>query len=134
MGRDDPAGWTLVAGEAPDAAVLADLELAWSVAKHVKSNAIVLTRDGHVVGVGAGQQNRVDAARIAVEKAGDRAAGAAAGSDAFFPFPDGLETLAAAGVRAVAQPGGSRRDEEVTSAAIKAGLTMLHTHRRHFRH
>jgi phosphoribosylaminoimidazolecarboxamide formyltransferase / IMP cyclohydrolase len=134
VGRDDPAGWTLVAGEAPDAAALADLELAWSVAKHVKSNAIVLARDGRVVGVGAGQQNRVDAARIAVEKAGDRAAGAAAGSDAFFPFPDGLETLAAAGVRAVAQPGGSRRDEEVTSAAIKAGLTMLHTRRRHFRH
>jgi phosphoribosylaminoimidazolecarboxamide formyltransferase / IMP cyclohydrolase len=104
------------------------------VAGHVKSNAIVLARGGQVVGVGAGQQNRVDSARIAVAKAGARAAGAAAGSDAFFPFPDGLEVLAAAGVRAVAQPGGSVRDEEVTSAATRAGITMLHTHRRHFRH
>jgi phosphoribosylaminoimidazolecarboxamide formyltransferase / IMP cyclohydrolase len=133
-GRDDPAGWTLVTGAAPSEAVLADLELAWSVAGHVKSNAIVLARGGQVVGVGAGQQNRVDSARIAVAKAGDRAAGAAASSDAFFPFPDGLEVLAAAGVRAVAQPGGSVRDDEVTSAATRAGITMLHTGRRHFRH
>ena len=134
LGHDDPAGWKLVSGQAPGAELLADLDLAWTVAKHVKSNAIVLARDGRLVGVGAGQQNRVDSARIAVARAGERAAGAAAGSDAFFPFPDGLEVLAAAGVRAVAQPGGSRRDEEVTSAAIKAGLTMLHTGRRHFRH
>ena len=133
-GRDDPAGWTLVSGELPPREVLTDLELAWTVARHVKSNAIVLARDGRVVGVGAGQQNRVDSARIAVAKAGGRAAGAAAGSDAFFPFPDGLEVLAAAGVRAVAQPGGSVRDEEVTSAATRAGITMLHTGRRHFRH
>jgi phosphoribosylaminoimidazolecarboxamide formyltransferase/IMP cyclohydrolase len=133
-GRDDPAGWTLVTGERPGQEVLADLELAWTVAKHVKSNAIVLARRGQLVGVGAGQQNRVDSARIAVAKAGDRATGAAAGSDAFFPFPDGLELLAAAGVRAVAQPGGSIRDGEVTSAATRAGITMLHTGRRHFRH
>jgi len=133
-GRDDPAGWTLVTGEAPGPEVLSDLELAWTVAKHVKSNAIVLARDGRLVGVGAGQQNRVDSARIAAAKAGDRAVGAAAGSDAFFPFPDGLELLAAAGVRAVAQPGGSVRDAEVTAAAISAGITMLHTGRRHFRH
>ncbi len=133
-GRDDPAGWKLVSGEAPGRDVLADLELAWTAARHVKSNAIVLARDGQVVGVGAGQQNRVDSARIAVSKAGARAAGAAAGSDAFFPFPDGLEVLAAAGVRAVAQPGGSVRDAEVTAAAIEAGITMLHTGRRHFRH
>jgi phosphoribosylaminoimidazolecarboxamide formyltransferase / IMP cyclohydrolase len=134
LGRDDPAGWTLVAGDPPGQDVLTDLELAWATAKHVKSNAIVLARGGQVVGVGAGQQNRVDAARIAVARAGERAAGAAAGSDAFFPFPDGLELLAAAGVRAVAQPGGSVRDDEVTSAAIHAGITMLHTGRRHFRH
>jgi phosphoribosylaminoimidazolecarboxamide formyltransferase / IMP cyclohydrolase len=134
QGRDDPAGWTLVCGEPPGPDVLTDLELAWTTAKHVKSNAIVLARDGQVVGVGAGQQNRVDSARIAVTKAGERAAGAAAGSDAFFPFPDGLEVLAAAGVRAVAQPGGSVRDDEVTAAAIHAGITMLHTGRRHFRH
>jgi phosphoribosylaminoimidazolecarboxamide formyltransferase/IMP cyclohydrolase len=133
-GRDDPAGWTLVTGEAPGPEVLSDLELAWTVAKHVKSNAIVLARDGRVVGVGAGQQNRVDSARIAAAKAGDRAVGAAVGSDAFFPFPDGLELLAAAGVRAVAQPGGSVRDAAVTAAAISAGITMLHTGRRHFRH
>jgi phosphoribosylaminoimidazolecarboxamide formyltransferase/IMP cyclohydrolase len=133
-GRDDPAAWTLVTGEAPGAEVLSDLELAWTVAKHVKSNAIVLARGGRVVGVGAGQQNRVDSARIAAAKAGDRAVGAAAGSDAFFPFPDGLELLAAAGVRAVAQPGGSVRDAAVTAAALSAGVTMLHTGRRHFRH
>ncbi len=134
LGRDDPAGWTLVSGDAPGQEVMVDLELAWTVARHVKSNAIVLARNGQLVGVGAGQQNRVDSARIAVAKAGERAVGAAAGSDAFFPFPDGLEVLAGAGVRAVAQPGGSVRDADVTSAAIKEGITMLHTGRRHFRH
>ena len=134
LGRDDPSGWKLVSGEQPSGATLADLELAWSAAKHVKSNAIVLARDGRLVGVGAGQQNRVEAARIAVAKAGERAKGAAAGSDAYFPFPDGLEVLAGAGVVAVAQPGGSVRDDEVTAAANRAGITMLHTGRRHFRH
>jgi phosphoribosylaminoimidazolecarboxamide formyltransferase/IMP cyclohydrolase len=134
LGRDDPSGWKLVSGEQPSGATLADLELAWSAAKHVKSNAIVLARDGRLVGVGAGQQNRVEAARIAVAKAGERAKGAAAGSDAYFPFPDGLEVLAGAGVAAVAQPGGSVRDDEVTAAANRAGITMLHTGRRHFRH
>jgi phosphoribosylaminoimidazolecarboxamide formyltransferase / IMP cyclohydrolase len=131
---DDPAGWTLQAGDPPAAGVLADLALAWSVAGHVKSNAIVLARDGRVVGVGAGQQSRVDAVRLAVAKAGERAAGASAGSDAFFPFPDGVEELAAAGVVAVAQPGGSVRDAEVTAAAAAAGVAMYHTGRRHFRH
>jgi phosphoribosylaminoimidazolecarboxamide formyltransferase/IMP cyclohydrolase len=133
-GGDDPAGWSLQAGDPPGPELLADLALAWSVAGHVKSNAIVLARDGRVVGVGAGQQSRVDSVRIAVAKAGDRAQGAAAGSDAYFPFPDGVEVLAAAGVLAVAQPGGSVRDPEVTAAATAAGLTMLHTGRRHFRH
>jgi phosphoribosylaminoimidazolecarboxamide formyltransferase/IMP cyclohydrolase len=133
-GGDDPAGWTLQAGDPPDPGLLADLAMAWSVAGHVKSNAIVLARDGRVVGVGAGQQSRVDSVRIAVAKARDRAKGAAAGSDAFFPFPDGVEALAAAGVRAVAQPGGSLRDPEVTAAAAAAGMAMLHTGRRHFRH
>jgi phosphoribosylaminoimidazolecarboxamide formyltransferase / IMP cyclohydrolase len=131
---DDPASWALQAGDPPAPAVLADLALAWSVARHVKSNAIVLARDGRVVGVGAGQQSRVDAVRLAVAKAGERAAGAAAGSDAFFPFPDGVEELAAAGVVAVAQPGGSVRDAEVTAAAARAGMAMYHTGRRHFRH
>ena len=133
-GGDDPAGWALQAGDPPGPELLADLALAWSVAGHVKSNAIVLARDGRIVGVGAGQQSRVDSVRIAVAKAGERAQGAAAGSDAFFPFPDGVEALAAAGVLAVAQPGGSVRDPEVTAAAAAAGMTMLHTGRRHFRH
>jgi phosphoribosylaminoimidazolecarboxamide formyltransferase / IMP cyclohydrolase len=133
-GGDDPAGWSLQTGDPPGPELLADLALAWSVAGQVKSNAIVLARDGRVVGVGAGQQSRVDSVRIAVAKAGERARGAAAGSDAYFPFPDGVEALAAAGVLAVAQPGGSVRDPEVTEAAAAAGLTMLHTGRRHFRH
>jgi phosphoribosylaminoimidazolecarboxamide formyltransferase/IMP cyclohydrolase len=134
LGGDDPAGWTLQAGDLPGPELLADLALAWSVAGHVKSNAIVLARDGRVVGVGAGQQSRVDSVRIAVAKAGERAQEAAAGSDAFFPFADGVEALAAAGVVAVAQPGGSVRDAEVTAAAAAAGIAMLHTGRRHFRH
>jgi phosphoribosylaminoimidazolecarboxamide formyltransferase / IMP cyclohydrolase len=133
-GADDPAGWALQAGDPPGPELLADLALAWSVAGHVKSNAIVLARDGRVVGVGAGQQSRVDSVRIAVAKAGERARGAAAGSDAFFPFADGVEALADAGVLAVAQPGGSVRDPEVTAAATAAGVAMLHTGRRHFRH
>jgi phosphoribosylaminoimidazolecarboxamide formyltransferase/IMP cyclohydrolase len=134
LGADDPAGWDLEAGDPPGPELLADLALAWSVAGHVKSNAIVLARNGRIVGVGAGQQSRVDSVRIAVAKAGERAQGAAAGSDAFFPFPDGVEALAAAGVLAVAQPGGSVRDPEVTAAAAGAGMAMLHTGRRHFRH
>jgi len=133
-GRDDVTAWKLVCGDPSADDVLADLELAWTAARHVKSNAIVLARGGRLVGVGAGQQNRVDSARIAVAKAGERAAGASAGSDAFFPFPDGLQVLAEAGVRAVVQPGGSVRDEAVTAAAIEEGMTMFHTGRRHFRH
>jgi phosphoribosylaminoimidazolecarboxamide formyltransferase/IMP cyclohydrolase len=134
LGRDDSASWKLVCGDPPSDEMLADLELAWAAASHVKSNAIVLARGGRLVGVGAGQQNRVDAARIAVGKAGERAAGAVGASDAYFPFPDGLQVLAVAGVRAVVQPGGSVRDEEVTAAAVEGGVTMLHTGRRHFRH
>jgi phosphoribosylaminoimidazolecarboxamide formyltransferase / IMP cyclohydrolase len=131
---DDPAGWTLATGDPPAPGLLADLVLAWSAARHVKSNAIVLASGGRVVGVGAGQQSRVDAVRLAVAKAGGRAAGAAAGSDAFFPFADGVEELGAAGVVAVVQPGGSVRDAEVTAAAAAAGVVMFHTGRRHFRH
>lgn len=131
---DDPATWKQVAGDPPGTAVMADLALAWSVAGHVKSNAIVLVREGRVVGVGAGQQSRVDSVRIAVSKAAGRAAGAVAGSDAFFPFPDGVEALVEAGVRAIAHPGGSVRDDEATAAAAAAGVAMFHTGRRHFRH
>jgi phosphoribosylaminoimidazolecarboxamide formyltransferase/IMP cyclohydrolase len=100
----------------------------------VKSNAIVIAADGATIGVGMGQVNRVDAARLAVERGGDRVRGAVAASDAFFPFPDGLETLAAAGVTAIVHPGGSVRDDEVTAAAEKAGVTLYLTGARHFAH
>ena len=131
---DDPASWTLVSGEPADAATLRDLEFAWRACRSVKSNAILLARDGAAVGVGMGQVNRVDSARLSVERAGDRASGAVAASDAFFPFPDGLEVLTAAGVRAIVQPGGSVRDEEVIAAARAAGATMYLTGTRHFFH
>ncbi len=131
---DDPTGWTLAAGEPADAALLADLAFAWRACRAVKSNAILLVSGGATVGVGMGQVNRVDSARLAVARAGDRATGAVAASDAFFPFPDGLQVLADAGVRAVAQPGGSVRDEEVVAAATAAGITLYLTGVRHFAH
>jgi phosphoribosylaminoimidazolecarboxamide formyltransferase/IMP cyclohydrolase len=118
----------------PTDAQVADLMFAWTVCKHVKSNAIVLAKDRMVVGVGAGQMSRVDSARIAVWKAGERAKGAAVASDAFFPFPDALEHCLAAGATSVIQPGGSMRDEEVIAAAKKAGVPMAITGMRHFRH
>lgn len=131
---DDPANWTLATGEPADTATLADLKFAWRTGRAVKSNAIVVAKDGATVGVGMGQVNRVDAARLAVERAGDRTQGAVAASDAFFPFPDGLEVLTAAGVKAVVHPGGSMRDELVTEAAAKAGITLYLTGARHFAH
>jgi phosphoribosylaminoimidazolecarboxamide formyltransferase/IMP cyclohydrolase len=131
---DAPAGWTLAAGEPADASTLADLEFAWRACRAVKSNAILLAHDAATVGVGMGQVNRVDSARLAVSRAGDRARGAVAASDAFFPFADGLQVLADAGVRAVAQPGGSVRDEEVVEAARAAGVTLYLTGTRHFAH
>ena len=111
-----------------------DLRFAWTVCKHVRSNAIVLARDATIVGVGAGQMSRVDSAHLAVRKAGDRAKGAVAASDAFFPFPDALETLLDAGVSAVIHPGGSKRDEEVLEVARKRGVPVLLTGMRHFKH
>ncbi|WHM31211.1 bifunctional phosphoribosylaminoimidazolecarboxamide formyltransferase/IMP cyclohydrolase [Streptomyces sp. BPPL-273] len=132
---DDPATWTLATGEALSPAELADLAFAWKACRAVKSNAILLAKDGASVGVGMGQVNRVDSAKLAVERAGaERARGAYAASDAFFPFPDGLEILTAAGVKAVVQPGGSVRDELVVEAAEKAGVTMYLTGTRHFFH
>ncbi|MEU6453158.1 MULTISPECIES: bifunctional phosphoribosylaminoimidazolecarboxamide formyltransferase/IMP cyclohydrolase [unclassified Streptomyces] len=132
---DDPANWTLAAGEALSDADLAGLAFAWKACRAVKSNAILLAKDGASVGVGMGQVNRVDSAKLAVERAGaERAQGAYAASDAFFPFPDGLEILTAAGVKAVVQPGGSVRDELVVEAAKKAGVTMYFTGTRHFFH
>ncbi|KPC59290.1 bifunctional phosphoribosylaminoimidazolecarboxamide formyltransferase/IMP cyclohydrolase [Streptomyces chattanoogensis] len=132
---DDPATWTLAAGEALSAEELAELAFAWRASRAVKSNAILLAKDGATVGVGMGQVNRVDSAKLAVQRAGEeRARGAYAASDAFFPFPDGFEVLAEAGVKAVAQPGGSIRDEAVVEAAKKAGVTMYFTGTRHFFH
>ncbi|MFB7929019.1 bifunctional phosphoribosylaminoimidazolecarboxamide formyltransferase/IMP cyclohydrolase [Streptomyces sp. NPDC056039] len=132
---DDPAGWTLATGEALSADELAELSFAWKACRAVKSNAILLAKDGASVGVGMGQVNRVDSAKLAVERAGaERAQGAYAASDAFFPFPDGLEILTEAGVKAVVQPGGSVRDEQVVEAARKAGVTMYFTGTRHFFH
>lgn len=131
---DDPASWTLAAGGPADAATLADLHLAWRAVRSVKSNAILLAADGASVGIGMGQVNRVDSARLAVERAGDRARGSVAASDAFFPFADGLEILLAAGIRAVVQPGGSVRDAEVQAAAEAAGVSLYVTGTRHFFH
>jgi len=131
---DDPATWTLTTGEPLDAAGLDDLVFAWRSVRAVRSNAILLAHDKATVGVGMGQVNRVDAARLAVARAGDRAAGSVAASDAFFPFADGLQVLLDAGVRAVAQPGGSVRDEEVIAAAAAAGVALYLTGTRHFAH
>jgi len=130
-GRD---GWRVVTKAVPTDAQWADAELAWRLVGHVKSNAIVLVRDGQAVGIGAGQQNRVEAGEIAAQKAAGRAAGGAAASDAFYPFPDGVEAAAAAGVAVVVQPGGSVRDDEVTARADELGLAMVLTGERHFLH
>jgi phosphoribosylaminoimidazolecarboxamide formyltransferase/IMP cyclohydrolase len=129
----DRTAMTVVSGEL-DEARWRDLLVAWRVCARVKSNAIVIVRDGMAVGVGAGQMSRVEAAELAVHRAGDRAAGAVAASDAFFPFPDGVETLGEAGIVAVIQPGGSKKDAEVTAAAERLGVAMVHTGERHFRH
>ncbi|WP_035717782.1 bifunctional phosphoribosylaminoimidazolecarboxamide formyltransferase/IMP cyclohydrolase [Gordonia terrae] len=131
---DNPANWNLVAGPPADNQTLADLEFAWRACRSVKSNAILLASDGASVGVGMGQVNRVDSAHLAVQRAGDRAAGSVGASDAFFPFPDGLQVLLSAGVKAVAQPGGSIRDNEVIEAADEAGVTLYLTGARHFAH
>ncbi|HET8663175.1 MAG TPA: bifunctional phosphoribosylaminoimidazolecarboxamide formyltransferase/IMP cyclohydrolase [Nocardioides sp.] len=131
---DDPATWTLVTGEAAPDDVLADLAFAWRACRAVKSNAILLARDGASVGVGMGQVNRVDSCRLAVARAGERATGSVAASDAFFPFEDGPQILIEAGVRAIVQPGGSVRDEVTVQACQEAGVTMYLTGTRHFFH
>ncbi|WP_439902707.1 bifunctional phosphoribosylaminoimidazolecarboxamide formyltransferase/IMP cyclohydrolase [Microbacterium azadirachtae] len=126
--------WELVSGERPDDLEMENLIFAWKACRAVKSNAIVLAKANATVGVGMGQVNRVDSCRLAVERAGDRAAGSVAASDAFFPFADGAQVLIDAGVTAIVQPGGSVRDEEVVDAARKAGVTMFFTGERHFFH
>jgi phosphoribosylaminoimidazolecarboxamide formyltransferase/IMP cyclohydrolase len=119
---------------APTDAEWEQLSFAWVAVKHVKSNAIVLFKDGAAVGVGAGQMSRVEAVQLAVQRAGDRSRGAVMASDAFFPFADGLEVAIRAGVTAVIQPGGSLKDSEVVAAAVAAGIAMVLTGRRHFKH
>lgn len=131
---DDPAKWTLATGVAADEETLADLVFAWRACRAVKSNAILLAHDGATVGVGMGQVNRVDAARLAVSRAGDRAKGSVAASDAFFPFPDGPQVLMEAGIKAIVQPGGSIRDAEVIAAAEAGGVALYLTGTRHFAH
>ncbi len=127
-------GWKLVTGKKADAETMAELEFAWRACRSVKSNGILLSREGASVGVGMGQVNRVDSCKLAVERAASRAKGSVAASDAFFPFADGLQILLDAGVRAVVQPGGSVRDAEVIAAAEAAGVTMYFTGERHFFH
>ena len=131
---DISSSWKQVSGNPVPASILSDLEFAWRSVRAVKSNAILLAHNGASVGVGMGQVNRVDSARLAVSRAGDRTVGSVAASDAFFPFADGLQILIDAGVSAVVQPGGSVRDEEVIAAATKAGIAMFFTGTRHFSH
>jgi phosphoribosylaminoimidazolecarboxamide formyltransferase/IMP cyclohydrolase len=131
---DDPSTWTLATGEAASEETLADLAFAWRACRAVKSNAILLASGGASVGIGMGQVNRVDSCRLAVERAGERAAGSVAASDAFFPFEDGPQILLDAGVRAIVQPGGSVRDELTINACQAAGVTMYFTGTRHFFH
>jgi phosphoribosylaminoimidazolecarboxamide formyltransferase / IMP cyclohydrolase len=132
--HDQAANWQLAAGQPVSDETLTDLEFAWQAARSVKSNAILLAHDGASVGVGMGQVNRVDSCRLAVQRAGDRAAGSVAASDAFFPFADGPEILLAAGVSAIVQPGGSVRDGDVIAAVQAAGASMYFTGARHFLH
>ena len=131
---DNPKNWKQVTGNPVSKEVLLDLAFAWRSVRSVKSNAILLAQDGAAVGIGMGQVNRVDSAKLAVARAADRAAGSVAASDAFFPFADGLEILATSGVVAIVQPGGSVRDEEVIAAAAQAGVAMFFTGVRHFSH
>jgi phosphoribosylaminoimidazolecarboxamide formyltransferase / IMP cyclohydrolase len=130
----DRSGWRVVTAVSPTEAQWDDLVFAWQVCAAVSSNAIVYARDRQAFGIGAGQQNRLDSARIAADRAAGRAAGGACASDAFFPFRDGLDSAAAAGVAAVIQPGGSVRDDEVIAAADEHGIAMVFTGQRHFRH
>ncbi len=134
VSADPESEWKVVTRRAPTDAELADLRFAWTMVRHVKSNAIVLAKDQMLLGVGAGQMSRVDSVQISLTKAGDKAAGAALGSDAFFPFADSIEAAAAAGVISLIQPGGSRNDDDVIAACDRHNLAMIFTGRRHFKH
>jgi phosphoribosylaminoimidazolecarboxamide formyltransferase/IMP cyclohydrolase len=133
-GADPETEWQVVTKARPSDSQLAELRFAWAVVRHVKSNAIVLSKDGMLVGVGAGQMSRVDSTEIAIRKAGERAKGSVLASDAFFPFGDSIKLAAAAGVSAVIQPGGSKRDDDSTAACDEHGIVMIFTGRRHFKH
>ncbi|NUQ65661.1 MAG: bifunctional phosphoribosylaminoimidazolecarboxamide formyltransferase/IMP cyclohydrolase [Pirellulales bacterium] len=126
--------WQVVTGARPADAVMDDLRFAWAIVRHVKSNAIAICKDGMLLGAGAGQMSRVDSVEIAIQKAGQRVEGSVLASDAFFPFPDSIERAAAAGVKAVIQPGGSKKDDEVVAACNRLGLVMVFTGTRHFKH
>ena len=132
---DDPEEeWKIATDEHPSDELIAELRFAWAIVRHVKSNAIVLCKDQSLCGAGAGQMSRVDSVEIAITKAGDRAAGCVLGSDAFFPFPDSIHRAKEAGVTAIIQPGGSKKDDEVIAACNEHGLPMIMTGRRHFKH
>ena len=130
----DLEGWEVLTGRHPLESVMEDLGLAWTVAVHTRSNAVVLVADGQTVGVGAGDQSRIGSARRALHQAGSRAVGSVAASDAFFPFPDGVELLAGAGITAIVAPGGSKRDAEVLAAAERLGVVFIRARHRHFKH
>lgn len=132
--EDDPTKWTVASTRKPTDREWDDLVFAWDVARSVKSNAIVLAKDRALLGTGSGQPNRVESVHIAVKRAGNRAAGSVLAGDAYFPFPDGVEAAIAAGVTAIVQPGGSIRDEKVLAPAEEAGIVMVYTGTRHFRH
>jgi phosphoribosylaminoimidazolecarboxamide formyltransferase / IMP cyclohydrolase len=129
-----PADWQIVTTKQPTPAELAELQFAWNICKHVKSNAIVVAKNRTTIGVGAGQMNRVGSAKIALEQAGGGAIGAVLASDGFFPFDDSVRTAAAAGISAIVQPGGSMRDQDSIVAANELGLVMAFTGTRHFMH
>jgi phosphoribosylaminoimidazolecarboxamide formyltransferase/IMP cyclohydrolase len=134
LAGSDEAVWQVVSNRTPTQQERLDLKIAWLACKHLKSNAIALAREGMMVGGGAGQQDRVNAARIAVAKAGERAKGSVAASDAFFPFPDGPKLLLEAGITAIIHPGGSVRDQETLQVVNQAGAAMVLTGQRHFKH
>ncbi|MFH1370818.1 MAG: bifunctional phosphoribosylaminoimidazolecarboxamide formyltransferase/IMP cyclohydrolase, partial [Planctomycetota bacterium] len=130
----EPKALTVPTTTKPTEKQLVDLRIAWLAAKHTKSNTIVLVKNRKVIGVGAGQMNRVQSGQIAIKQAGDQAKGSVMASDAFFPFPDNVENAAAAGIAAIVQPGGSKKDNEVIAAADKHGIVMVFTGKRHFKH
>jgi phosphoribosylaminoimidazolecarboxamide formyltransferase / IMP cyclohydrolase len=133
--QDDPENtWQVVTDRQPDPQLMDELKFSWAIVRHVKSNAIAVTRQRALCGAGAGQMSRVDSVEIALQKAGERAQGAVLASDAFFPFPDSIERAAAAGIAAIIQPGGSKRDDEVIAECNARGLAMMFTGRRHFKH